>query len=54
MWNSINDVLGRSRKTNKHQHIKLTDGTPINNSEQIATEFNKYINTIPKVFGQIC
>ncbi len=49
MWKTINDVLGRSRKTIKTQQIKLTDGTFINNSEQIATEFNNYFNTIPQV-----
>ncbi len=49
MWKSINDILGRSRKTDKTQQIKLTDGTLINNSETIATEFIKYFNTIPQV-----
>ncbi len=49
MWKTINDVLGRSHKTIKTQQIKLTDGTFINNSEQIATEFNNYFNTIPQV-----
>ncbi len=54
MWKTINDVLGRSRKTDKTQQIKLTDGTLINNSEEIATEFIKYFNTIPHEFGQLC
>ncbi len=39
MWKTINDVLGRSHRTIKTQQIKLTDGTLINNSEQIATDF---------------
>ncbi len=49
MWRTINNELGRSRKTDKTQQMKLTDGTLINNSEKIATEFIKYFNTIPQV-----
>ncbi len=49
MRKTINYVLGRSCKTIKTQQIKLTDGTLINNCEQIATEFNNYFNTIPQL-----
>ncbi len=49
MWKTINNILERSRKTNKTQQIKLIDGTLINYSEQIAIEFNNYFTTIPQV-----
>ncbi len=49
MWKTINDVLGRSRKTNKTQIFVIDRWMLINNSEQLATEFNKYFNTILQV-----
>ena len=49
LWKVMNNILGRNKKgSSLLNEIQLDDGTIVTDSENVANEFNRYFNSIPK------
>ena len=53
-WETINDVMNKSKIQSKFQSYFNINGTKLTNKKDIATEFNKFfINIGPKLASEI-